>query len=118
MRPMQCTHQPTGEQMNAKSMLEEIREANLTYLVLAQNMIRDDKPQAMYRLGVSEDVATMIETLTPAQLVKVAATSQLVCRFACNDEMVWGLLTSHTKDRELSGVHVAILRAAEFAEAA
>ena len=104
--------------MKTNNMLEEIREANLTYLMLAQNMIREDKPQAMYRLGVSEDVASVIESLTPAQLVKVAATNQLVCRFACNDEMVWGLLAGHSKDRELSGVHVAILRAGEFAEAA
>jgi flagellar transcriptional activator FlhD len=118
MRPKQHRQQQPGDTMKANNMLEEIREANLTYLMLAQNMIREDKPQAMYRLGVSEDVAGMIESLTPAQLVKVAATSQLVCRFACNDEMVWGLLASHTKDRELSGVHVAILRAGEFAEAA
>ena len=106
--------------MNASfnSMLEEIREANLTYLMLAQNMIREDKSQAMYRLGVTEEVAGIIEALTPAQLVKVAGANQLVCRVACNDEMVWGLLTSHSKDRELSGVHVAILRAAELAEAA
>ena len=104
--------------MTATNMLDEIREANLTYLVLAQNMIREDKPQAMYRLGIRDDVAGMIESLSPAQLIKVAATNQLVCRFACNDEMVWGLLTSHTKDRELAGVHVAILRAGEFAEAA
>lgn len=104
--------------MNANSMLDEIREANLTYLVLAQNMIREDKPQAIYRLGVSDDVVRMIESLTPAQLVKVAATNQLVCRFACNDEMVWSLLASHTHERQLSGVHVAILRAGEFADAA
>ena len=53
--------------MKINNMLEEIREANLTYLMLAQNMIREDKPQAMYRLGVSEDVASVIESLTPAQ---------------------------------------------------
>jgi flagellar transcriptional activator FlhD len=103
---------------NLNGMLEEIRETNLTYLMLAQNMIREDKSQAMYRLGVSEEIAGLIESLSPAQLVKVAAANQLVCRFACNDEMVWGLLTSHSKDRELAGVHVAILRAGEFAEAA
>ena len=86
--------------------------------MLAQNMMRADKPQSLYRLGVSEEVATMIDTLTPAQVVRVAGTNQLVCRFSSNDEMVWGLLTSHSKDRELSGVHVAILRAGQFAEAA
>lgn len=104
--------------MTANTMLEEIREANLTYLMLAQTMIREDKPQALYRLGVSQEVADIIEALSPAQLVHLAATNQLVCRFSCNDEMVWGLLTSHSKDRQLAGVHVAILRSAEHAEAA
>ena len=104
--------------MTANTMLDEICEANLTYLMLAQTMIREDKPQALYRLGVSDEVAGIIEALSPAQLVRVAATNQLVCRFSCNDEMVWGLLTSHGKDRELAGVHVAILRSAEYAEAA
>lgn len=104
--------------MTANTMLEEIREANLTYLMLAQTMIREDKPQALYRLGVSDEIAGIIEALSPAQLVRLAATNQLVCRFSCNDEMVWGLLTSHSKDRQLAGVHVAILRSAEHAEAA
>ncbi len=104
--------------MSENTMLEEIREANLTYLMLAQTMIREDKSQALYRLGLNEEVAAMIEALSPAQLVRVAATNQLVCKFACNDEMVWGLLTSHGKERELAGVHVAILRAADYAEAA
>lgn len=32
----------------------------MTYLILAQTMIRQDKPQAMYRLGISEEVATIL----------------------------------------------------------
>jgi hypothetical protein len=46
-------------------LLQEIREANLAYLVLAQHMIRADKAQALYRLGVSEEVATIIDQLKP-----------------------------------------------------
>ncbi len=44
----------------------EIRELNLAYLMLAQQMIREDRDAAMFRLGVSEEVADMIESLSPA----------------------------------------------------
>ncbi|MEH0168677.1 flagellar transcriptional regulator FlhD, partial [Roseateles microcysteis] len=35
--------------MNADQILAEIREANLNYLMLAQNLIRADREQALYR---------------------------------------------------------------------
>ncbi len=35
-------------------MLDEIREANLTYLILAQRLLREDRAEAMFRLGVSD----------------------------------------------------------------
>lgn len=41
--------------MNHDQMSAEIRDANLTYLMLAQNLIRKDKAAALFRLGVSED---------------------------------------------------------------
>ena len=46
--------------MKTEQLLEEIREANLTYLILAQQMIRLDKVQALFRLGVSEQVADIL----------------------------------------------------------
>ena len=83
--------------MNADQILAEIREANLSYLMLAQSLIRADREQALYRLGVSEDTATLIGTLTPAQMMKIAAGNTLLCRFRMDDDIVWGLLTSHGK---------------------
>jgi flagellar transcriptional activator FlhD len=105
--------------MNAEMLLEEIREANLTYLMLAQALIRKDRAQALYRLGLSEQVADIIAGLSPAQILKIAATNVLMCRFRFDDEMVWGLLTSHGKERggETAGVHAAILMAGRLAEA-
>ena len=43
--------------MNADQILNEIREANLSYLMLAQSLIRTDREQALYRLGISEESA-------------------------------------------------------------
>ncbi len=34
--------------MNAEQILSEIREANLSYLMLAQSLIRSDREQALY----------------------------------------------------------------------
>ena len=83
--------------MNADQILNEIREANLSYLMLAQSLIRSDREQALYRLGISEESAALIGLLTPAQMMKIAAGNTLLCRFRMDDDMVWGLLTNHGK---------------------
>ena len=104
--------------MTTDQMLEEIREANLTYLMLAQNMIRADKAEALYRLGISEQVADILVNLSAGQILKIASSNMLMCRFRFDDNIVWGLLTSHSKDKQISGVHAAILMAGKSAEAA
>ncbi len=100
-------------------LLDEIKETNLAYLMLAQGMIREDRAQALYRLGISEEVADLIAGLSPVQMVKIAATNLLMCRFRFDDEMVWGLISNAgAKDREAKSAHAAILLAGKFAEAA
>ncbi len=59
--------------MNSDQILAEIREANLSYLMLAQSLIRADREQALFRLGVSEETAALLEALSPAQMLKIAA---------------------------------------------
>jgi flagellar transcriptional activator FlhD len=76
---------------------------------LAQQLIREDKPEAMLRLGVSEELAGVIEQLTTAQILRIASNNLLMCRFRFDDEVVWNLLTSHTKDRAVAGMHAAIV---------
>jgi len=98
-------------------MLDEIREANLTYLILAQRLLREDRAEAMFRLGISEEVADIIAALTTAQIVKIAATNMLMCRFRFDDAIVWNLLTGK-RDKGVAGVHAAILMAAPLAQAA
>ena len=107
--------------MTADQILAEIREANLSYLMLAQSLIRSVREQALYRLGISEDTANTIGSLTPAQTMKVAQGSTLLCRFRMDDELVWNLLTSHGKAAANDGVsrlHASILLAGRHQEAA
>ncbi len=107
--------------MNNDQLSTEIREANLTYLMLAQNVIRKDKAEALFRLGISEESADMIAMLSPAQVLKIASSPMLLCRFRVDDDMVWGLLTNHTATKvdndATSRLHASILMAGRFAEA-
>ena len=107
--------------MTSEQVLAEIREANLSYLMLAQSLIRDDREQALYRLGVSEDTAMLIGALTPAQMMKIAGGSTLLCRFRMDDDVVWNLITSHGKGAANDGLarlHASILLAGRHREAA
>ena len=107
--------------MNADQILSEIREANLSYLMLAQSLIRVDREQALYRLGISEENASLIALLSPAQMMKIASGNTLLCQFRMNDDLVWGLLTNHGKSAAndaTSRLHASILLAGRHQEAA
>lgn len=106
----------TDEQLSA-----EIREANLTYLMLAQNLIRRDKAEAQFRLGISEESADLLAALSPAQISKIASSTMLLCRFRMDDEVVWSLLTNHSARKvdndATTRLHASILLAGRHAEA-
>lgn len=113
--------QPKDINMTADQILTEIREANLSYLMLAQSLIRSDREQALFRLGISEENAELLNMLTPAQMMKIASGNTLLCRFRMDDDMVWGLLTNHGKgaaNDTTSRLHASILMAGRHQEAA
>lgn len=102
--------------------MTEIRETNLSYLILAQRLIREDRAQALYRLGIPDGVADLLEALTPSQLLRIASGSQLMCRFRFDDELVWSLLADHGRSAErdegsAQRLHASILMAGKFDEA-
>jgi flagellar transcriptional activator FlhD len=106
--------------MTHDQMLSEIREANLTYLMLAQNLIRQDKAEAVFRLGINEDSAELLSSLSSAQILKLASGNTLLCRFRVDDEMVWSLLTNHSPKKvgndATNRLHANILMAGRVSE--
>lgn len=104
----------------SQQLLAEIREANLTYLMLAQQLIRQDKAQAAFRLGISEESAELIAALSAAQVLKLSSTNTLLCRFRADEDMVWGLLTSSHQPNRVGNdttqrLHASILMAGRLA---
>lgn len=106
--------------MTNDQLLAEIREANLTYLMLAQNLIRQDKAEAVFRLGMNEDAADLLASLSSAQVLKLASGNTLLCRFRVDDDMVWNLLTNHTPKKvgndATNRLHANILMAGRVCE--
>lgn len=110
-----------GVNMNNNRIMDEIREVNLTYLMLAQQLIRLDRTEALFRLGLSEDIANILESLSAAQLLKIAGSNMVLARFRFDDGMVWGLLTNHGQEHPKSDsaagkIHAAIVMASRTAE--
>ena len=106
--------------MTPEQVLAEIRETNLSYLMLAQSLIRLDREQALYRLGISEETATLLAQLSPAQVQKLSGNSTLLCRFRMDDDLVWNLLTSSHKpavNEQAAQLHAQILMAGRHAHA-
>lgn len=105
-----------GKIMNTIQLQEEIKEANLSYMLLSQQMIHEDKAAAIFRLGISEEMADLIAGLSPAQLLKMAASSMLLCRFRFDEKLLLNMITDYNKDRMMSQAHTAILMAGQPVE--
>ena len=106
--------------MTDEQLSLEIREANLTYLMLAQNMIRKDKTEALFRLGISDETATVISALSSAQILRISTGNMLLCSFRVADDIVWNLLTNHTSSKvdndATTKLHASILMSGRYAE--
>jgi flagellar transcriptional activator FlhD len=103
--------------MNPTDTYNDIKEVNLAYLMLAQNMVRSDREGAIFRLGISGEIADILERLTPGQVLKMASSDMLICSFRFDDTLLLNLLSNHERDRGVGQIHAAILAAGKPVEA-
>lgn len=102
--------------MGSAKFHEEIREANLSYLLLAKQMIQEDKAASIFRLGISEEMAELIAGLSPAQVLKMASSNMMLCSFRFDEKLLLNMVTDYSKDRMMSQAHAAILLSARPVE--
>jgi flagellar transcriptional activator FlhD len=71
-----------GTMMEEESnILDAIAKFNLSYLLLAQRMLLDDRESGKSMLGVSDAVASHLCSLTLAEIQSLAQSPELVCQF-------------------------------------
>jgi flagellar transcriptional activator FlhD len=95
--------------MHTSELLKHIYDINLSYLLLAQRLISQDKASAMFRLGINEEMATTLGSLTLPQMVKLAETNQLVCQFRFDSHQTITQLTQESRVDDLQQIHTGIL---------
>jgi flagellar transcriptional activator FlhD len=119
MQPSIRTSFATKERtkMTANQIHSEIKDANLSYMLLAQQMIKDDKVSSIFRLGVSEEMADLIAGLTPAQILKMSSSNLMLYRFRFDERLLLNMISDFNKDRMMSQAHATILMTAQPVEA-
>ena len=95
----------------------EIKDANLSYMLLAQQMINEDKVSAIFRLGISEELADLIAGLSPAQIIKMSSSNMMLFRFRFDERLMLNMISDFNKDRMMSKAHATIMMSAQPLEA-
>jgi len=94
----------------------EIRDVNLSYLMIAQQMIRHDRAEAIFRLGVSGEIADMIASMSNSQVLKIAGCNVMLSRFRLTDTAILATLLSDKAAAATMPVHASILMASQAPE--
>lgn len=97
--------------MKVTEMSKEISDLNLTYMLLAQKLLRQDRAAAMFRLGISRELADMLVGMSLAQIVRLATTNFVLCSFRLDDLASMGAVVQEAKDPLLQQAHVSIVLA-------
>jgi len=94
---------------NFDEYLQSIHDINLSYLLLAQQIIRHDKFAAGFRLGLSPETIETLKDLSLPRLIKLAATNQFICQLRVDDEVVIENLTKDSRIEALQQIHTGII---------
>lgn len=94
----------------------EIRDVNLSYLMLAQQMVRQDRAEAIFRLGISGEIADLIANMSNAQVLKMASCNVMLSRFRFDDAAILSTLLREKPGAVATPVHVSIIMASQVPE--
>ncbi|XTZ39327.1 flagellar transcriptional regulator FlhD [Salmonella enterica] len=99
---------------NFDETIQCIRDMNLSYLLLAQRLIQQDKFAAAVRLGLNESTVDILKDLTLPQLIKLSSTGQLICQLRIDNEIVKDYLTKDPRMDALHRIHNGMVLSAEL----
>ena len=97
--------------MTHRTAAEEIGELNLTYLLLAQRLLREDCASAMYRFGFSREIAQAIMRMPLAKVMQMAMSGMVLCRLRLEETVVFDALINDGNMAAMHQNHVAIVLA-------
>lgn len=102
--------------MQTSQLTDEIQELNLSYLLLAQRLLSEDRTSAMFRLKIDAATADLLLELNARQLTRLARSNQLLCHFGHEGADQLRQLTDNPRDQGLGPFHASLLMASRPAK--
>ncbi|WP_110656234.1 flagellar transcriptional regulator FlhD [Salinicola halimionae] len=97
--------------MAPNSLLDDIQDLNLSYLLLVQRLLNEDRESAMFRLDMNADLADTIIRLSIKQLTQLSRANQLLCNLRFTDAEQLNLLIHNPRAQGLEQTHASLLMA-------
>jgi flagellar transcriptional activator FlhD len=97
--------------MNAAAASQEIADLNLTYMLLAQKLLQEDRTAAMLRLGTSPEMADLLIAMSLAEVVKIATSNFVLCAFRLDELPIVRTVMQGVRERTLQQAHISIVLA-------
>jgi flagellar transcriptional activator FlhD len=97
--------------MDAAEATKEIADLNLTYMLLAQKLLREDRSAAMLRLGVSPEMADLLIGMTLAEVIKISNSNFVLCAFRLDELPIVRSVMQGSRERTLQQAHISIVLA-------
>ncbi|MDT8398936.1 MAG: flagellar transcriptional regulator FlhD [Pseudomonadales bacterium] len=95
--------------MKTTDVQAEIHELNLTYLLLAQRLLNEDRVTAMFRLKLNENMADLLVSLSAKQLSRLSRVNQFLFRLGFDQAEQMMKLISDEREPGLAQTHTALL---------
>ncbi|QEM83797.1 flagellar transcriptional regulator FlhD [Halomonas binhaiensis] len=97
--------------MSSTTLINEIQELNLAYLLLAQRLLAEDRDTAMLRLNIDPQQASLLANLNARQLTRLSRTTQLLCHLGVGSAEQLRQITDNPREQGLSHIHSSLLMA-------
>lgn len=95
------------EQQDAK-LAEEIESLNLNALLLAQSLLRARREEALFKFGIDEKTAVLVESLSVRQIQKIAKVPYFLFPMRFDHRVVWEILAGgENESRSLAHAMIA-----------
>ena len=95
--------------MDHEDFADEIRDLNLSYLILAQRMVQRDPASAAVKLGLEAATARWLAALPPAKLVRMASLQIGLPQFRFDAAVLERMAGEKARDELTATLHAAIL---------
>ncbi|HET8747087.1 MAG TPA: flagellar transcriptional regulator FlhD [Ramlibacter sp.] len=95
----------------------EIADLNLTYMLLAQKLLREDRAAAMLRLGIGAETADLLLAMSMGEVVKLATSNFVLCGFRLHDLPIARTVMQDARECTLQQAHLSIVLAGQAAAA-